>query len=349
MPKNVHPPSLGNNLELETEMKHMQYNRRLFAATALAAVGSLALPTLAQTPNFPTKPVRLVVPFAPGGGNDLLARAIAPHMAEILGQAVIIDNKPGAGGNLGTDQVAKSNPDGHTILIASNQIAINPALGVKTPFRVEQDFAPVGMIASVPIVLVSNTAQPFSNLREFISFAKANPGKLSYSSPGNGTPQHLAGEVFARMTKSFMVHIPYRGTGPAIADLVGGQVQISFGTMASVLSFIEAGKLKPLGIAGQQRSSLLPTLPNFGEAGLKGYEAALWYCLLAPAQTPKPVIARLNAALNQVLKTPKVAELLAKQGFETATSTPDELKTVMQRDLARWDRVVVEHQIKVEQ
>lgn len=330
-------------------MNNLQYNRRRFAVTVLAAAGSLAVPTWAQSQNFPTKPVRLVVPFAPGGGNDLLARAIAPHMAEILGQAVIVDNKPGAGGNLGTDQVAKSAPDGHTILIASNQITINPALGVKTPFRIEQDFVPVGMIATVPIVLVSNMAQPFNNLREFISYAKSNPGKLSYSSPGNGTPQHLAGEVFARMTNSFMVHIPYRGTGPAIADVVGSQVQVSFGTMASVLSFIEAGKLRPLGIAGQQKSSLLPSLPTFGDAGLKGYEASLWYCLLAPAQTPKPVIAKLNAALNQVLKTPKVAELLAKQGFETGTSTPEELKTVIERDLARWGRVVAENQIKVEQ
>jgi tripartite-type tricarboxylate transporter receptor subunit TctC len=233
-------------------MNNLQYNRRRFAATALAVVGSLAVPALAQNQNFPTKPVRLVVPFAPGGGNDLLARVIAPRMAEILGQAVIVDNKPGAGGNLGTDQVAKSSPDGHTILIASNQIAINPALGVKTPFRIEQDFAPVGMIASVPIVLVSNMAQPFTNLRELISYAKSHPGKLSYSSPGSGTPQHLAGEVFARMTKTFMVHIPYRGTGPAIADVFGGQVEISFGTMASVLPFVEAGKLRPLGIAGQQ-------------------------------------------------------------------------------------------------
>lgn len=330
-------------------MNNLQYNRRRFAATALAAVGSLAMPALAQNQNFPTKPVRLVVPFPPGGGNDLLARAIAPRMAEILGQAVIVDNKPGAGGNLGTDQVAKSSPDGHTILIASNQIAINPALGVKTPFRIEQDFAPVGMIASVPIVLVSNMDQPFNNLRELISYAKHNPGKLSYSSPGNGTPQHLAGEVFARMTKSFMVHIPYRGTGPAIADVFGGQVQISFGTMASVLPFIEAGKLKPLGIAGQQKSSLLPLLPTFGEAGLKGYEAALWYCLLAPAQTPKSVVTKLNAALNQILKTPKVVALLARQGFETAPSTPEELRTVIVRDLVRWDRIVVEHQIKVEQ
>lgn len=292
--------------------------------------------------------MRLVVPFAPGGGNDLLARAIAPRLAEILGKSVIVDNRPGAGGNLGTDQVAKATPDGHTILIASNQTTINPALGVKTPFNIERDFAPVGLIASVPIVLVANNAQPFKNLNDFIKYAQVNPGKLSYSSPGNGTPQHLAGEVFARMTKSFMVHIPYRGTGPAVADVVGGQVEITFGTMASVLSFVEVGKLNPLGIAGQKRSNLLPAVPSFGEAGLKGYEAALWYCLLAPAQTPQHIVSKLNAALNQVLKQPQVAQQLSKQGFEIETSTPESLKGLMGRDLARWNRVVTEHKIKVD-
>jgi tripartite-type tricarboxylate transporter receptor subunit TctC len=325
-------------------------SRRRFALTALAASSLHAVPAWAQapTPAWPTQPVRLVVPFAPGGGNDLLARAIAPRLAEILGQSVVVDNRPGAGGNLGTDQVAKATPDGHTILIASNQTTINPALGVKTPFNIEKDFAPVGLIASVPIVLVANNTQPFKNLNDFIKYAQANPGKVSYSSPGNGTPQHLAGEVFARMTKSFMVHIPYRGTGPAVTDVVGGQVEVTFGTMASVLSFVETGRLTPLGIAGQQRSNLLPALPSFGEAGLKGYEAALWYCLLAPAQTPKPVVAKLNAALNQVLKQPQMLQQLTKLGFETETSTPEALKGLMERDLTRWNRVVTEHKIKVE-
>lgn len=199
-------------------------------------------------------------------------------------------NRPGAGGNVGTDIVAKSPADGHTILIASNQLTINLALGVKTPFNVERDFAPIGLIASVPIVLVANPGQPFANLNEFIAYTKANPGKLSYSSPGSGTPQHLAGEVFSAMIGSPMVHVPYRGTSPAVADVVGGQVQVTFGTSASVASFIEAGKLKPLGIAGQKKSQIFPSLPTFGEAGLKGYDAELWYCLLAPSRTPEAVV-----------------------------------------------------------
>ncbi|MBC5768195.1 tripartite tricarboxylate transporter substrate binding protein [Ramlibacter albus] len=316
--------------------------RRALAAATLLLAGA----AIAQT--FPSQPIKLVVPFAPGGGNDILARAIAPRMAEILGQPVIVDNRPGAGGNLGTDAVAKAAPDGHTILIASNQFTINPALGAKTPFNVERDFAPIGQIASVPIVLVANKSQPFNTVPEFIAYARANPGKLSYSSPGNGTPQHLAGEVFARMTKTFMVHIPYRGTGPAIADVVGDQVQVTFATLASVSSFLEAGKLKAIGVAAPRASRMLPGVKSFGENGLKGYDAELWYCLLAPAKTPDATVAKLNAALNQALQSPKVAEQLARQGFDTATSTPAQLRERIAGDLKRWARVVNEHQIKVE-
>lgn len=317
---------------------------------ALAATTTLGICSPGHAQPYPTqKPITLVVPFAPGGGNDILARAIGPQLSQILGQTVVIENRPGAGGNIGTDAVARAPADGYTLLIASNQVTINPAIGVKTPFKLEKDFAPVGMIASVPIVLVSNPSEPYKTLAEFLQYAKGNPGKLSYSSPGNGTPQHLAGEVFAHMLKTQLVHVPYRGTSPAIADVVGGQVPISFATMASVMPFIDAGKLRPLGIAGQKKASALPNLPTFGEAGLKGYEAALWYSLLVPTQTPKPVIAKLNAALVQVLTSPQIAEKLGKQGFETSPSSPEQLKELIDKDLARWARVIGESNIKVEQ
>src|SRR5262245_2556464 len=182
---------------------------------------------------FPSKPITIVVPFSPGGGNDILARVIAPKMGQILGTTVIVDNKPGAGGNLGTDYVAHAAADGHTVVIASSQVTMNPFLGMKVPFKIETDFEPVGLIASVPIMLVANNEQPFKTLKEFMQYSKANPGKLSYSSPGNGTPQHLAGEVYAKMSKTEMLHVPYRGTGPSIGDLIGGQVQVSFATYAS--------------------------------------------------------------------------------------------------------------------
>jgi tripartite-type tricarboxylate transporter receptor subunit TctC len=316
-----------------------------FTLRAAMLLGA-ATAALAQQP-YPNKPVTLVVPFAPGGGNDILARAVAPRMGQILGTTVIVDNKPGAGGNLGADFVAHATPDGYTVVIASSQVTMNPFLGMKVPFRIESDFEPVGLIASVPIVLVSNTAQPFKTLKEFIEYSKANPGKLSYSSPGNGTPQHMAGEVFAKLAKTELLHVPYRGTGPSISDLIGGQVQISFATFASVIQHVNAGKLRTLGIAGQKRTSLMPDLPTFAEAGLPTYEAELWYSLLAPAKTPRAIVDRLNAALIAALKSPEVASQLTQQGFETRTSTPDELKAHIAKDMVRWQRVITENRIKV--
>jgi len=312
---------------------------------AMIAVGATATAS-AQAP-FPSKPITIVVPFAPGGGNDILARLIAPKMSQQLGQPVIIENKPGAGGNLGADYVAHAAPDGYTLVIASSQVTMNPYLGMKVPFNIERDFEPVGRIGSVPLVLVANTSQPYRTLKEFVDYTRANPGKVSYSSPGPGTPQHLAGEVFAKLNHTELLHVPYRGTGPSIADLMGNQVQVSFATFASVIQYVRAGKLRALGIAGQQRTQLMPELPAFSEAGLKGYEAELWYSLLAPAKTPRPVVDRINAAMMAALKSPDLADQFTKQGFEVKGSTPDELKTYITRELARWQRVITENNIKV--
>lgn len=312
---------------------------------AMIAVGATATAS-AQAP-FPSKPITIVVPFAPGGGNDILARLIAPKMSQQLGQPVIIENKPGAGGNLGADYVAHAAPDGYTLVIASSQVTMNPYLGMKVPFNIERDFEPVGRIGSVPLVLVANTSQPYRTLKEFVDYTRANPGKVSYSSPGPGTPQHLAGEVFAKLNHTELLHVPYRGTGPSIADLMGNQVQVSFATFASVIQYVRAGKLRALGIAGQQRTQLMPELPAFSEAGLKGYEAELWYSLLAPAKTPRPVVDRINAAMMAALKSPDLADQFTKQGFEVKGSTPDELKTYITRELARWQRLITENNIKV--
>jgi tripartite-type tricarboxylate transporter receptor subunit TctC len=330
----------------------MQRSHAIFAslaAAAFAAAASVSLPAAGQGKDFPTKPIRIVVPFAPGGGNDILARVIAPRLSEILGQPVIVENRPGAGGNIGTEIVARAAPDGYTILMASNQVTINPAAGAKLPFELERDFAPVGMVASVPIILVANAQQPYKTLQEFIAYAKANPRTVNYSSPGTGTPQHLAGELFARLTKTDLAHVPYKGTGPAISDVVGGQVQISFATLASVQSFVQNGRLKAIGIAGDQRAASLPALPTFVEAGLRGYEAALWYSLLVPAATPRSVITRVNGALEQALGTAAIREQLVARGFDPQSSTPEQLAQRIKQDLARWDRVVRESGIKLEQ
>lgn len=314
------------------------------AVTAFACVATV--PATAQSA-YPRKPITLVVPFAPGGGNDILARLIAPKMSQQLGQTIVIENKPGAGGNLGADFVAHAAPDGYTLVIASSQVTMNPYLGMKVPFRIERDFEPVGLIGSVPLMLVANPDQPYKTLKEFIDYTRANPGKVSYSSPGPGTPQHLAGEVFAKLNKTELLHVPYRGTGPSITDLMGGQVQVSFATFASAIQYVRAGKLRAIGIAGQRRTPLMPDLPAFGEAGLKGYDAELWYSLLAPAKTPRAVVDKINAALLTALKSPDVVDQFAKQGFEAKGSSPDELKAFIGREMTRWQRVISENNIKV--
>lgn len=317
------------------------------ACTAIAACAAVAAVPAAAQALFPSKPITLVVPFAPGGGNDILARLIAPKMSAQLGQPIVIENKPGAGGNLGADYVAHAAPDGYTLVIASSQITMNPYLGMKVPFNIELDFEPVGRIGSVPLMLVSNTEQPYKTLKEFVDYTRANPGKVSYSSPGPGTPQHLAGEVFAKLNKTELLHVPYRGTGPSISDLMGNQVQVSFATFASAIQYVRAGKLRALGIAGQRRTTLMPDLPSFAEVGLKSYDVELWYSLLAPAKTPRAVVDKLNGALLAALKSPDLADQFTKQGFEVKGSTPDELKAYIGRELARWQRVITENNIKV--
>ncbi len=326
--------------------RFFRFLRAVASVAAAAMAAGAAVPAAAQAP-FPSKPITLVVPFAPGGGNDILARLIAPKMSQQLGQPVVVENKPGAGGNLGADYVAHAAPDGYTLVIASSQITMNPYLGMKVPFNVERDFEPVGRIGSVPLILVSNMEQPYKTLKEFVDYTRAHPGKVSYSSPGPGTPQHLAGEVFAKLNKTELLHVPYRGTGPSIADLLGNQVQVSFATFASAIQYVRTGKLRALGIAGQQRTALMPDLPTFAEAGLKGYDAELWYSLLAPAKTPKAVVDKLNGALLAALKSPDLADQFTKQGFEVKGSTPAELRAYIARELARWQRVISENNIKV--
>jgi tripartite-type tricarboxylate transporter receptor subunit TctC len=322
-------------------------DRRLVLVSAAALALSTALGARAQDDYPRQKPITLVVPFAPGGGNDILARVLAPKMGQLLGQTVVIDNRPGAGGNLGTELVARAAPDGYTVVIASSQVTMNPFLDMKVPFRIERDFEPIGLLASMPMVLVANVQEPYRGLADFMRYTREHPGKVTYSSPGNGTPQHLAGEVFAKLNKTEMLHVPYRGTGPSITDLIAGQVQVSFATYASVMQHVQAGKLRALGVAGARRTTLAPELPTFADAGLKNYDASLWYSLLAPAKTPKAVVDRLNAAMTAALADPAVARQLMQQGFETQTSSPEQLRDFIAKELKRWERVIVDNRIKV--
>ena len=324
--------------------------RRLAALSIAGTAPALLQTDFAQAPaaRYPSKPIRFIVPFPPGGGNDLLARMVGPKLGEALGETVIIDNRPGAGGNLGTDQAARSPADGYTIVIASNQITINPGLGQKLPFDIERDFTPIGLIASVPMLLVINPTLPYRTLTDFIQGAKSQPGKLNHGTPGNGTPQHLAFELFNKMAGTDVTHIPYKGTSPAVADLLGGQVQAAFATLASVAPHVKAGKLRPLAVATASRSPLMPDVPTVAEAGVAGYDVPLWYSILAPAGTPRDVVARLADETRRIIESSEMRDRMIQQGFQPGFIGPADAQALIARDVARWQKIGRETGIRIE-
>ena len=323
--------------------------RRLLAATAAAL---LPLPLFAQTA-WPSKPVRIVVPFAPAGTTDILARALAPELSRAFGQPFVIENKPGAGGNLGADLVAKSN-DGHTLLMGTvGTHAINPALYPKMPYDHVKDFVPVTLVAGVPNVLVMNPARAeamgIKSVPDLIRYARANPGKLNMASSGNGTSIHLAGELFKTMTGTFMVHFPYRGSGPALLDLIGGNMDLMFDNLPSAMPQIKAGKLKALAVTSAERSAAVPDLPTVAEAGpLKGYEASSWFGLLAPAGTPADVVSRLQQETAKALGSPALKERLLAQGAIPSGMSPADFAKMIAAETKKWAEVVKASGAKVD-
>ncbi len=323
--------------------------RRLLLAAALA---SLPLVAAAQSA-WPTKPVRIVVPFAPAGTTDILARALAPELSKAFGQPFVIENKPGAGGNLGADLVAKSN-DGHTLLMGTvGTHAINPALYAKMPYDHVKDFVPITLVAGVPNVLVMNPAKAdelgIRGVPDLIRVAKASPGKLNMASSGNGTSIHLAGELFKSMTGTYMVHFPYRGSGPALLDLIGGNMDLMFDNLPSAMPHIKSGKLKALAVTSVERSAALPELPTVAEAGpLKGYEASSWFGLLAPAGTPVDVVNRVQQETAKALATPAMKERLLSQGAIPSGMTPAEFAKLIASETSKWAAVVKASGAKVD-
>jgi len=324
--------------------------RRLLAATAAAF---LPVPLLAQTA-WPSKPVRIVVPFAAGGTTDILARALAPELSRVFGQPFIVENKPGAGGNLGADNVAKSAPDGYSLLMGTvGTHAINPALYPKMPYDHVKDFAPVSLVAGVPNVLVMNPAKAeaygIRSVPDLIRYAKANPGKLNMASSGNGTSIHLSGELFKSMTGTFMLHFPYRGSGPALLDLIGGNMDLMFDNLPSSMPQIKAGKLKALAVTSAERSAALPELPTIAEAGpLKGFEASSWFGLLAPAGTPAEIVNRVQQETAKALATPALKERLLSQGAIPSGNTPAEFAKLIAAETRKWAEVVKASGAKVD-
>ena len=326
----------------------MHSKRNLLALLALAGLGitAHAQPAAADWPN---KPIRWVVPFPPGGAMDAIARTLGEKAAKSLGQPFVIENKPGAGGNIGADFVAKQPGDGYTMMITSIGMATNKPLYGKLNYDPVKDFAPVSLLAVVPNVLVTNATQPdVKTARDVIAAARKAPGKLTYASAGNGTSIHLAGEVFTSLAQVEMLHIPYKGSGPAVSDLLGGQINYMFDSITSARPHIESGKLRALGVTTAKRSSTLPNVPTLAEAGVPGYEVSPWFAVFMPASTPKAIVGKLNKALLDAMKDPEVVKRFESIGAEPVGSTPDELAKHLARESDRWTKLITERGIKLD-
>ena len=327
---------------------HMSMLSKLRVLLACAAISAFAAPPALAA--FPDKPVRIVVPFAPGGGTDLIARTMGISMAQDLGQPVIIDNKPGGGTIIGTDAVAKSAPDGYTLVMATLAHVVNPSIHPKLPYVHEKAFAAVMLVGRSPNVLVVRAESPYKSVQDVIAAAKVKPGKLSFASQGAGTSAHLAGELFKNLAKVDLTHIPYRGAGPAITDLLGGQVDLMFATAAAVGSFVESGKLRALAVTTADRSvtPALAKVPTVAESGVPGYVADSWYGLFAPAGTPPAVIARLNAAARKAVQTDAFRKRVEGEGLVISAGTPEEFERYAKAEEARWRKVVKAANITVD-
>jgi tripartite-type tricarboxylate transporter receptor subunit TctC len=327
----------------------MNCSARVANLVMAIVVTTLAAPSAIAQATYPNKPVRVVVPFPAAGTTDILARAAAQKLSETWGQQAIVDNRPGAGGNIGSELVAKSAPDGYTLLMGTvGTHAINPSLYPKMPYDHVKDFVPVILVAGVPNVLVVNPSMQVNSVQELIAYAKANPGKLNFASSGNGTSIHLSGELFKVMTGVQMAHVPYKGSAPALTDLMGGQVQLMFDNLPSSLAFIKAGRLRALAVTSAQRSPALPDVPTVAESGVPGFEASSWFGLLAPAGTPRDIVTKINADTAKWLSSPDAKEKLAAQGAAVAGGSPEDFAKHIQAETAKWARVVKESGAKIE-
>ena len=324
-----------------------------FCRLALSVVAALSLvlgsaPAAVAQP-FPSRTVHIVVPFPPGGPLDATGRLIAQKLSEMWGQSVVVDNKPGAGGNIGADFVAKSAPDGYTVVMgALSTHAVNPSLYPQMPYNAVKDFAPITLVAVTPNVLVVNPTLAVTSAKEFIAFAKANPGKLNFGSGSNGSAGHLAGELFNVETGAKMVHVPYKGGAPATQALLAGDTMLMFDNLANAMPQVKAGKLRALAVTTATRSSLAPDLPTMAEAGLPGFDIATWFGLLAPAGTPRDIIAKWNADVTKILASPEMRERLVAQGAEPSPTTPEQFGQMIEVELAKYARIVKASGAKVD-
>jgi len=321
---------------------------KMLMPVALLAASVLSLPIEAATA-FPNKPIRIIVAYTPAGTTDILARAIGQKMSETWGQPVIVDNRAGAAGNIGTEVAARSTPDGHTLIMGTaGTHGINVSLYRKLSWHPVNDFAPVSLSAMVPNIMVVNNSLPVKNVREFVAHVKANPGKLSYGSPGNGSTAHLSMELFKSMTGSNIVHIPYKGSAGVLADVMGGQIAVTIDNMPPYIPQVKAGKIRALAVSTNKRPSAMPDLPTIAEAGVPGYEAGAWFGLLAPAGTPKAILAQLSAESARILKLPDISKRISELGAEPVGSTPEQFAALINSEIAKWAKVIKDANVELQ-
>ncbi len=323
----------------------MKTMEKSLIALALAA---MAMPALAAE-TFPSRPIRVIVPYAPGGNVDISARIIAPPLGETLGQTVVVDNRPGAGGNLGASLVAKATPDGYTLLVGSSgPLSVNPVIFKSLPYDSLKDFAPISTVQAVPLVVLAGPKSNFNSIADIINAAKVRPGKVTMASAGAGTTNHFAIELFANMANVKLLHVPYKGSGPALSELLGGQVETMIDQLAASIGYVKDGRLKVLAVTTPQRAAALPNVPTLDELGYKGYNAATLLGLLAPAGTPKPVVGTLNAAMRKVMDNNAVAERFRGLGANPGASSPEEFSTRIRDELQQWQKLVKQLNLKFE-
>ena len=317
--------------------------------TTLAAVAASLFSAAALAQAWPAKAIRVVVPFPPGGGTDIIAREVTQKVSSSTGWTFVIDNKPGAGGNLGVDAVAKSPADGYTIVLGqTSNLAINPTLYAKLPYNPVKDLTPIGLMATAPLVIVVPTASPLKTVADVVAAAKAKPGELNFASPGNGTVAHLTGEQFQKTAGITIQHVPYKGANQALTDVISGQVQLYVSSVPSVLQQIRSGKLRPVAVTSAKRVDDLPQTPTVGESGYKGFDAVTWFGFLAPAGTPKEIVARLNAEFNKALQQPDLRKRLGEEGADPMGGTPEQFAELIREDMARWGKTVRESGVRLD-
>ena len=309
-----------------------------FRAALLLLSAFLASPAQAQ--DYPNRPMRLVVPFSPGGSSDGISRLLAQKVGAALGQPMVVENKPGAGGSLGTDLVAKSKPDGYTLLLVATSTAINQTLRADLPYDAMRDLEPVIHLVNLSGVLVVHPDVPARTVRELIDLSHAKPGTLNYASAGNGTTLHLAGEMFRSLAKADITHVPYKGSGPALTDLIGGRVQMMFANMPGTIQHVRAGRVRVIAVTDEKRSSVLPDVPTIAEAGVPGYRATGWFGIMAPAGTPRHIVERLNAEFDKALRTPELVEFMRNEGAELAGGSPQDFRSHLRAEVERWGSAI---------